>query len=106
MVLVNIGWLMFREQSFPHLARQMVANPFTAPLDDWRIGGFFVVLMAIYSLPLWIHAALQKPLLDQWDRWRDTNSGFALQTVAGAVLSLAFFALSSRVTSDFIYFQF
>lgn len=106
MVLVNIGWLMFREQSFPDLVRQMVASPFAAPSDDWRIGGFFAALMALYSLPLWIHAALQKPLLDEWDRWRDTRAGFALQVVAGVMLSLAFFVLSSRVTSDFIYFQF
>jgi len=106
MILVNIGWLMFREQSFPDLVRQMLTSPFAAPLDDWRIGGFFAALMLIYSLPLWIHAALQKPLLDQWDRWRDTRAGFALQLAGGAVLSLAFFSLSSRVTSDFIYFQF
>lgn len=106
MILVNIGWLMFREQSFPDLVRQMLTSPFAAPLDDWRIGGFFAALMLIYSLPLWIHAALQKPLLDQWDRWRDTRAGFALQLVGGAVLCLAFFSLSSRVTSDFIYFQF
>ena len=106
MVLVNIGWLMFREQSFPDLVRQMTASPFAAPVDDWRIGGFFLALMAIYSLPLWIHAALQKPLLDRWDQWRDTRAGFALQLAAGVALSLGFFTLSSRVTSDFIYFQF
>jgi len=72
MLLVNIGWLMFREQSLPDLVRQLGVNPFNAPLDDWRVGGFFVALMGIYSLPLWIHAAIQGPVLDHWDRWRDT----------------------------------
>ena len=106
MVLVNIGWLMFREQSFPDLLRQIRANPFSAPVEDWRIGGFFVAMMALYSTPLWLHAALQKPLLDHWEFRRDTRTGFVLQTVAGFALSLAFFTLASRVTSDFIYFQF
>lgn len=106
MVLVNIGWLMFREQSFPDLIRQFSVSPFTAPTDDWRIGGFFVALMALYSLPLWLHAALQKPLLDRWLQLRDTKSGFALQTLAGLLLALAFFTLSSKVSSEFIYFQF
>jgi hypothetical protein len=81
-------------------------NPFPAPLDDWRVGGFFVALMGIYSLPLWLHAAIQRPLLDRWDTYRNTAAGFALQVSAGVVLSLAFFTLSSRVTSAFIYFQF
>lgn len=106
MVLVNIGWLMFREQSFPDLLRQMRANPFSAPVDDWRIGGFFAAMMLLYSLPLWLHAALQKPLLDHWGRWRDTWTGMALQTVGGIALILAFCTLASRVSSDFIYFQF
>ena len=106
MVLVNIGWLMFREQSFPDLLRQIRANPFSAPVEDWRIGGFFVAMMALYSTPFWLHAALQKPLLDHWEFRRDTRTGFVLQTVAGFALSLAFFTLASRVTSDFIYFQF
>lgn len=106
MILVNIGWLMFREQSFSELVRQLSASPFDAPVDDWRIGGFFIALMALYSLPLWLHAALQKPLLDHWSKWRDTNTGFALQAFIGLLLALAFFTLSSQVSSEFIYFQF
>jgi hypothetical protein len=62
--------------------------------------------MGIYSLPLWIHAAIQRPVLDRWDAYRDTAKGFALQVSTGVVMSLAFFTLSSRVTSAFIYFQF
>ncbi len=106
MVLINIGWLMFREQSFPDLLRQVRASPFGVPVDDWRIGGFFVAMMALLSLPLWLHAALQKPLLDRWDQWRGTWPGFALQLLGGVALSLGYFSLSSRVSSDFIYFQF
>ena len=106
MILVNIGWLLFRERSLPDLLRQLTVDPFQAPLDDWRVGGFFVALMGIYSLPLWIHAAIQRPVLDRWDAYRDTAKGFALQVSTGVVLSLAFFTLSSRVTSAFIYFQF
>ena len=106
MVLVNMGWLMFREQNFSELVRQFTTSPFDAPIDDWRIGGFFVALMGLYSLPLWVHAALQRPLIDQWDNWRETRIGFTIQLVAGAALSFLFFSLSSRATSAFIYFQF
>lgn len=106
MILVNIGWLMFREQSFPDLVRQISASPWDAPVDDWRIGGFFTALMLLYSLPLWLHAALQRPLLDRWHEWRDTNTGFMIQTAIGLLLALAFFTLSSETGSDFIYFQF
>lgn len=106
MVLVNIGWLMFREQSFPDLLRQVRASPFGVSADDWRVGGFFAAMMALLSLPLWLHAALQTPLLDRWDQWRGTWPGLALQLLGGVVLSLGYFSLSSRVSSDFIYFQF
>ena len=105
-VLMNIGWLMFREQNLHELIRQMTASPFTAPAEDWRIAGFFTVLMAIYSIPLWIHAVLEKPLLSRWDTLRDQWRGLALQTAGGAVLFLILLLTSSKVSSDFIYFQF
>lgn len=104
--LVNIGWLLFREQNLHELLRQLGTSPFNASADDWRIGGFFVALMMIYSVPLWLHALLEKPLLERWAQHENTWAGFALQTGAGVALSLAFFTLASRVSSDFIYFQF
>lgn len=106
MLLMNIGWLMFREQNLHELLRQLSASPFAAPADDWRIAGFFVVLMFLYSLPLWLHAALESPLLQRWEHLRDRNRGLALQTAAGMVLFSALLLMSSKVGSDFIYFQF
>lgn len=105
-VLMNIGWLMFREQNLHELVRQMTVNPFTAPADDWRIAGFFTALMVIYSVPLWLHAVLEKPLLERWETLRDRWQGLALQTGGGIVLMLLLLLMSSKVSSDFIYFQF
>ncbi|MDB6138879.1 MAG: D-alanyl-lipoteichoic acid biosynthesis protein DltB [Verrucomicrobiaceae bacterium] len=105
-VLMNIGWLLFREQNLHELVRQMTASPFNAPAKDWRIGGFFTALMAIYSLPLWLHAVLEKPLLSRWGSLRNSWQGFALQTAGGIVLFLGLLLMSSKVSSDFIYFQF
>lgn len=105
-VIMNIGWLMFREQNIHELARQLTASPFAAPAMDWRIAGFFTVLMAIYSLPLWLHAALESPLLARWWSLRDRWQGFTLQTAGGVLLMLALLAMASRISSDFIYFQF
>lgn len=104
--LVNIGWLMFREQNLSELVRQITTNPFTAPADDWRIAGFFVCLMLIYSLPLWLHAWLEQAWLPAWREKQDRWPFFAVQTAAGVALMLLFLALSSSVSSDFIYFQF
>ncbi|MBL8223156.1 MAG: MBOAT family protein, partial [Bryobacterales bacterium] len=88
MILVHIGWLMFREQNFSELLRQMFSPPTGATADDWRIAGVFVALMALLSLPLWIHAAVQPRLLDHWDKWRDRPAGFALQTGIGFALAI------------------
>ena len=105
-LLMNIGWLMFREQNLHELVRQLSANPFTAPANDWRIGRFIVVLMILYSLPLWIHTALETRIIAQWHTLRDTNGGFILQTLGGVSLMLLLLLMSSKVSSDFIYFQF
>lgn len=105
-VLTNIGWLMFREQNTHELLRQLTASPFGVPAEDWRIGGFFTSLMIIYSLPLWIHALLEKPLLAAWADRRGRTSSFVMQTAAGIVLMLALLGLASRESSAFIYFQF
>jgi hypothetical protein len=106
MLLVNIGWLMFREQSMTDLLRLITASPLGVPETDWRVGGFFTSLMVLVSLPLWLHAALQAPLLDKWAEWRDTPAGLALQAAAGFVLTVMWFTLAPEVTSAFIYFQF
>ena len=106
MLLMNVGWLMFREQNLHELVRQLTASPFTAPANDWRIAGFFTALMFLYSLPLWLHAALESPLLLGWERVRDRWWGLALQCMAGMALFSTLLLMSSKVGSDFIYFQF
>ncbi len=106
MVMMNIGWLMFREQNLHELVREITTSPFSASAKDWRIGGFFVALMAIYSVPLWIHAALEQPLLEKWDGRRDRWTGFAAQSAGGVAIALLLCLLASKVSSDFIYFQF
>ena len=106
MLLMNIGWLMFREQNLHELVREITSSPFHAPAEDWRIGRFFVVLMAIYSVPLWIHAALESPLVSRWDIVNACWQGFAWQTLGGIALFTGLILLSSKVSSDFIYFQF
>ena len=106
MVLVNIGWLLFREQNLHELLRQLAVSPFSASADDWRIGSFLVVMMAIYSLPLWFHAWMEKRLLTGWAERQKTLVGFGLQSAGGIALVFLFLVLSSRTTSEFIYFQF
>ena len=108
-ILIHIGWLMFRENSFPHLWKHLTLNPFAADAVQWRMALFFVVNTLLYAFPLYLH-----PRVDRWlarypeaaaehfPGWRWTWASVAL---AGA-LYLGFILLRSPVGSDFIYFQF
>ena len=103
--MVNIGWLMFREQNTARLLRHFQQLPWKASIDDWRIGGFFATAALLFSIPLIVHALLENrirewlPKSPSWPLW--------IGQTALAILLLALTLIASNnVTSDFIYFQF
>jgi len=109
-VLTNVGWLIFRERDFDALVRDLLLAPAAAATPDWQTGAYLFLLAAVYSLPLWAHAA--------WDalpfgRARaDGTSPYAAPAwiVGQALLCGVLFALilvfRSRESLSFIYFQF
>lgn len=107
--LIHVGWLMFREQSLPHLLKHLTLNPFAADAEQWRMGWFFVAQTLLYAFPLYLH-----PLLDRWlaRRTEDAEAHYpgwrwtVGLTALGVVLYLGIILLRSPASSDFIYFQF
>jgi len=108
-VLIQIGWLMFRETDLPMLARHLALNPLAAPVSEWRMGAAFAVETILYGFPLlWLLPFLQKRGLIPGKAdarlltWRWT----LLQGAGAAVLLIVILLHRSRTGSDFIYFQF
>ena len=50
-VLVNIGWLMFRETETAYLFRDLTLSPFGATAFDRQTGAYLFLIAFIYSLP-------------------------------------------------------
>jgi len=107
-ILTNIGWLIFREQNPEYIILYLTSSPFGVSLDDWRMGLYFLVMTAFYSLPLWLHA-----WTDSWctgdENWRKREQKWKWTLVQGGVagvLLMAILLLKTETKSDFIYFQF
>ncbi|MES2707874.1 MAG: MBOAT family O-acyltransferase [Verrucomicrobiota bacterium] len=108
-ILVHIGWLLFREQSAPHLLKHFSLNPFAADSVQWRIGWFFVVQTLFYAFPLYLHPLVDRFLArhpeavaEHFPGWRWT----LVLMLTAALLYAGLLLLRSPASSDFIYFQF
>ena len=108
-VLVNIGWLMFRETDTAYLIRDLTLSPFRATPLERQTGFYLFLLVAFYSLPLWIHAA--------WELGVQKRAAAApaavvnprrmvLEAIGCGVLFALILVFRSRTSLDFIYFQF
>jgi hypothetical protein len=107
-VLVNIGWLMFRETDSAMLAADFLRSPWTSTPLERQIGLYLLTLTAAYSLPLWMHA--------WWEEGRQPESAAEATTghpawalVQAGVFGVLFALLlvfRSRTSLDFIYFHF
>ena len=109
-VLVNIGWLMFRETDLNQLLKDLGTNPFAATATDWQTGIYLGTLALLYAWPLALHAAV--------DRWLDRKHAaaqeekfygpqwLAVQMVLMALLFIGVVLLGCSTSADFIYFQF
>lgn len=108
-LLVQFGWLFFREQNLDALWNYLTLDPRQASADDWRAGLYLVVNVCFYAWPLAVHAAIDRWLEKHADSAEANFPGIrwlALQSAAAAVLLVAILVLRSPAASDFIYFQF
>ncbi len=109
-LLTNVGWLIFREREFAALARDLALSPWAASTADNQAGAYLLLLSAVYSLPLWIHAAWDAlPFVRRADSGRAPYSApgwIAAQALFCGVLFALILVFRSRESLSFIYFQF
>jgi len=108
-LLVNVGWLMFRETDIHMLLRDFTLTPaHSSPLDR-QVAGYLTLLAAVYAVPLAVHAL--------WDEWRGRlpdgpdSLAISLGSVAWraalcGLLVATIIAFRSQTSLDFIYFAF
>lgn len=111
-VLTCIGWLIFRETELEHLVRHFQLVPWDTTPAGRAAGLYLLLLVFIYSIPLWIHdvwAELKAPDLstaievpERSVRWPRV----AAQATLCGVMVAAILVLRSQTALDFIYFAF
>jgi D-alanyl-lipoteichoic acid acyltransferase DltB (MBOAT superfamily) len=111
-VLTCIGWLIFRETEIAQLQRHMQLSPWETTALGRSAGLYLFLLVALYSIPLWIH--------DLWSELKGPNLSEALdrsesvvrwprvatQAALCGVMVAAILTLRSQTALDFIYFAF
>jgi len=112
LVLVHVGWLMFREGDITMLLRDLTLLPGTSTPAERQAGLYLFLVTLTLSLPLWAHSL--------WTVWRGRSyterratteahvpaRTVGLQALAVGVMFAAMLVLRSRTSLDFIYFQF
>jgi hypothetical protein len=111
LVLVHVGWLMFREGDIHMLLRDLTLVPGGSTPAQVQAGLYLFLVTFTFSLPLWAHSL--------WTVWRGSYTERAavteaqvpartvlLQGLAIGVMFAAILVLRSRTSLDFIYFQF
>lgn len=111
-LLVNIGWLLFRETDLAQLARDLTLSPFHASALGRRAGAYLFFLAAIYSVPLWVQSLwveLGGPNLVSAMLRAETRPNprsVAAQAMIAGLLAAGILVLHSTASPDFIYFRF
>lgn len=107
-----VGWLIFRETELAQLQRHFQLTPGDSTDLGRSAGLYLLLLVGLYSIPLWIHdlwaelkgpdltAALDVP--ETTVRWPRV----AAQAVLAGLMMAAILTLRSQTALDFIYFAF
>jgi D-alanyl-lipoteichoic acid acyltransferase DltB (MBOAT superfamily) len=111
-VLTCVGWLIFRETEIAQLQRHVMLSPWETTALGRSAGLYLFLLVALYSVPLWIHdiwgetsaldlsEAIERPEhLVRWPR-------VATQAALCGLMVAAILTLRSQTALDFIYFAF
>lgn len=106
-LLTMIGWLIFRETSWPYVVRYFALSPLDAPLMAYQVAVYQVLVVLFFAMPLVGQFIFQRKVLP-WilSSPHERVLESALRAAVSAVLLLGIVSLSSTVGSDFIYFQF
>jgi alginate O-acetyltransferase complex protein AlgI len=110
-VLVNVGWLMFRETDTGYLLRDLTLSPAGATTFERQAGAYLFLLSFLYSVPLWIEslwAVYGRPRLEASRRAgvTATTTWMAGEAMLAGIAFALILVFRSRQSLDFIYFQF
>jgi alginate O-acetyltransferase complex protein AlgI len=106
-VLINIGWLLFRETNLNYLVKYIRLSPFTTTASDWRVAYFLFLNVLLYSLPIWLHHLAEWIPAGISQRIRENpKTVWILRTLGATICFAGILLLRSPASSDFIYFQF
>ena len=106
-ILINVGWLLFRETDYHYVIRYLTLRPWEATPSEWRASGYFLCLVFLFSIPLIVRMCV--------DRFVDGGSmianepgakSFVVRTATAAGLFLGILVLRTANSGDFFYFQF
>jgi alginate O-acetyltransferase complex protein AlgI len=106
-VLINIGWLLFRETDIQTLWSYLQLTPWASTEDDTQVARYLFSLTLLYALPIFLHGILyfidkkRRGLKEQYGR-----NVLLLRPVLAAFLLLGILTLRSPEPATFIYFQF
>jgi D-alanyl-lipoteichoic acid acyltransferase DltB (MBOAT superfamily) len=106
-VLINIGWLMFRETDIHTLLRYFQLTPWSSTAEDTLAAGYLFSLTLLYALPIFFHGLLyfhdkkSRGLQDEY-----AKSLLLLRPVLASLLLVGVLTLRSPEPATFIYFQF
>lgn len=104
-LLIQVGWLIFREHNLTQLIHDLTLNPFAGRRFDNKIAAYFFFLTLLYSLPLWFHSTYawlrEKVTLIGGDKY---HRRFRYAAALSCYVLIIFFHTPKPV--DFIYFQF
>ncbi len=114
---VFVGWLFFRETNPDYLRRWLVLSPAESTIIERQIGAYLFVLAATWGLPLFLDdlwaLARERGVVpvrraEAW--WAaqgpDSLARAGLQAFACGAMVTLILVFRSRVSLDFIYFQF
>jgi hypothetical protein len=112
-----VGWLFFRETNPDFLRRWLLLSPAESTVMERQVGIYLLVLAATWGVPLFLDDVWALGRERRWrlvdaveSRWKamgpSSISRALLQAAAAGVMVTLILVLRSRVSLDFIYFQF
>lgn len=105
-ILMNIGWLFFREGNLSKIISGLTLNPFAADAQQWRIAYRIFVEVLLFSLPLVAVLPLLQKLRLIADKHDGRHRWLIGQIALLFILLFGIFALRCPVGDEFIYFAF
>jgi hypothetical protein len=111
-VLTCVGWLIFRETELAQLVRHVQLSPWDSTPLGRSAGLYLFLLVALYSIPLWIHdvwAEMKAPDLTQAIQLPESEVRWprvATQAILCGIMVAVILTLRSQTALDFIYFAF